>query len=149
MQTTAPKVRYLPPPVRVEIGVPGTARGVIAGLWCVGAAALWWGLPYQQDTFAIAVAVLLLTAWVAYLEANPRDSFVLDWSATGWRCNAGRSAAQAPSVPCAPAVVLDWQRLMLLRVRGLTGGARWVWCRRQDARQWHRFRCALFAGRQP
>ena len=148
MRTTTPKVRYLPPPVRLETREAGLALVAPAALWCLGVVALLWSLPQRPDALAFAVGAVVLTTWAAYREARPRTPVTLDWSTQGWHCAAGMGATQREPAPCVPIVLLDLQRLLLLRVQGLPGGVRWVWCQRRDANQWHRFRCALFAGSQ-
>lgn len=122
---------------------------VLVGLWGMGAMAVLYGLPWQLHSLAVGFAALLLTAWGAYREACLRTPVVLDWSAQGWQMSLPSDAVSSPSVPCAPTVILDFQRFLLVRVQGRSAGVRWLWCQRQDARQWHRFRCALFAARQP
>jgi hypothetical protein len=148
----APKVRYLPPPVRLGAGVTGfapSAVGLIAGLWCAGALAVFYGLPWQSDVLAIGGVALLFSAWAASGEAWPREKVILDWSAQGWHCTLASRHMPQPPVACTPTVVLDLQRLLLVRVQNVCGGVCWLWCQREEAKQWHRFRCALFATRQP
>lgn len=152
METAAPKVRYLSPPVRFDTGGSGVSVGmlaVLAGLWTMGALAVLYGLPWRLDTLAMGFTALSLTACAVYWEAHPRDRVSLDWSAQGWHSLQASDAMNPAHVACVPTVVLDFQRLLLLRVQDVSGTVRWVWCQRQDVGQWHRFRCALFAARQP
>lgn len=148
----APKVRYLPPPVRFGAGATGSAPsavGLVVVLWCTGALAVFYGLPWQSDALVVGAVLLLFSAWAAYGELLPREQVILDWSAKGWHCTVVSCHMPQPPVACAPTVVLDLQRLLLLRIQCASGGVLWLWCQRQDSALWHRFRCALFATRQP
>lgn len=152
METTAPKVRYLPPPVRMEIGgwcAPARPWITLVGLWCAGAMAVLCNLPWQLEAWGVALAALFLSALAVYGEVCPRDTMVLDWSAQGWRCFLVQDAMNPPPNVCTPTVVLDFQRVLLVRVRDPARSVHWLWCVQHDAKQWHRFRCALFAARQP
>lgn len=154
MAVAAPrKVRYLPPPVRFVTGcatAPANLLIVLASLlWCTGALAVLCGLPLRLDTLVMGLAVLTLSGCAVYLEAHPREKIILDWSAQGWHASLASDATNPTHLFCTPIVVLDFQRLLLVRVQGLPGGVRWLWCQQQDVSQWHKFRCALFAARQP
>ena len=119
------------------------------GLWGVGLLAVLVGLPWGLDTMAWGLAALVLSAWVAYRELHPRDRLTLEWSAQGWHGFFVADGVAPDPQPCTTQVVLDLQRCMLVRVQGIPGGVRWLWCQPQDAGQWHWLRCALFAARQP
>ena len=94
----------------------------------------------------VSFGVLGFCLWIASRELHNPSLDRLEWStATGWSCQPYGADMQV----CTPHVVLDLQRLLLLRVTVATGRSHWVWMRRRNAQQWHRFRCALFAGRQP
>lgn len=149
---TAPKARYLPPTVQAEFG---KVRGVgvialVGGLWSLGLLAVLAGVPWQAGSWPWGLAVLLASTVAAGFELRPRGRFLLAWSAAqGWLLsNSCETDGRTPS-PCTPQVVLDLQKIMLLRVRAASGVVHWLWCEQQEARQWHRLRCALFARRQP
>jgi len=69
----------------------------------------------------------------------------LEWSAAqGWLCRPCAEAGVKELQACLPHVVLDLQRVMLLRVAVPGGAGYWVWMSRGHAQQWHRLRCALY-----
>lgn len=153
MAATAPrKVRYLSPSVRFDtgvLGVPGGTIAVLVSLWGMGGLAVLCALPWRLDALAMGFMALSLSALAVYLEVRPRGSVILEWRAqeASWFVTA--DASHSMPIPCVPTVVLDFQQLLLIRVQCASSGVRWLWCHRQDASQWHRFRCALFAVRQP
>ena len=150
--TAPPKVRYLPPSVRFATGGRDVSAGtvaVLASLWVMGALAVLYGLPWRLDAMATGLTVLCLSAVAVYLEACPRFRVFLEWSAQDASWSVVADSLHPISIPCVPAVLLDFQRLLLVRVQCAPSGVHWLWCHRQDASQWHRLRCALFSVRQP
>lgn len=150
-QSDLPKARYLPPPVSSEIGSAASdaARPVVVLLWCAGATAVAVFLLQQPHYWLPGLVAVVLGAWMAYLELQQVVGVCLEWRHQGWCILHGTSAIETEELSCAPRVVLDLQRRLLLRVRDGRGRIHWVWLVRRDKAQWHRMRCALFAVRQP
>lgn len=118
-------------------------------LWCVGAVAVAGFLLQQPHYWLPGFGAVVLGAWAAYLELQQEAGARLEWRHQGWCMLQGTPAAEAEELSCAPRVVLDLQRVLLLRVRDGHERIHWVWLVRRDKTLWHRMRCALFALRQP
>lgn len=106
-------------------------------------------LVLQPQFWLLGMGVLALGSWAALLELRSVAGQRLEWRRPGWHLLLNQPGAGAADLLCEPRVVIDIQHMILLRVVDEQGRVHWVWLARRDTRQWHRLRCALFAGRQP
>lgn len=150
-QTAVPKARYLPPLVSYEIGPAGSsgARGWVVGLWCAGVVAVARLLVLQPQFWPLGLGALAVGSWAALLELRSVAGQRLEWRKPGWHLLLNQPGAAVADLLCEPRVVIDFQRMILLRVTDEQRMIHWVWLVRRDTTQWHRLRCALFARRQP
>lgn len=141
------KEKYLPPAVAVDcdatrLVVPFQAVFVVGAM-----VLLMWSLGSHQSTHS-AFLTLGAFGFCGFLSQREFQSVPLDrlaWSpSNAWSCKPKSTTIVAELQACSPHVVLDLQRVLLLRVKDAHRNVHWVWMRRGDKAQWHRLRCALF-----
>lgn len=145
------KARYLPPPVSYEIGRADAsgARFWVVCLWCTGLVAVLCWLLQQPQYWLIGLVALVPGTWAALLEVHRVAGLRLEWGYQGWHLSLNSSVVDVVPLPCEPRVIIDFQRVILLRVADKQRRIHWLWLAQRDKAQWHYLRCALFAVRQP
>ena len=133
------------PSVSYPVGRSRRAQHLLMLLWalgvgcvtlaCTGSGALDW----RQAMLALSAVVAGVAAWTGLLRACPAGELRFDghhWTITG---GSALHSARA-------AVALDLQSLLLVRLEGPTGAARWIWCDREALpERWPELRRALHA----
>lgn len=127
----------------------------VAGLWLVLSLAV--VIAYSAEVLqSLAGLVLLVVAWIAGVMEFQRVSIsALRWERNQWLVNLipmkkSDGTAGESTVPGQVHVVMDLQFIVLARVVDANDISHFLWlCQHTDPSQWHRLRCALFAGRQP
>ncbi len=145
----AVKAKYLPPAVAVDCEAVRVVVSSPVVIVVSAMALLVWNLVLHQSPLSVVVtiAVFCFAFVIARREFHAIPLAQLVWSRSkGWSCLPKSTSFPTELQPCSPMVVLDWQRVMLLRVTGANGHVDWVWVQRGNAVQWHRMRCALFNG---
>ncbi len=135
----APKVHWQVTRLRVH-------ACVLSMLWLAGliACGAWWLTGGQNVTQHVWVWVVVLAcAVVATRDWRATVPGTLVWDGKGWAWLPEGQGAIDGTV----AVSIDFQRLMLVRFAGASGGVRWLWVEPGvDMVQWRALRRALFCG---
>ncbi len=120
----------------------------LQAVFVVGAMVLlMWSFVSHQSPYSafLTLAVFGFCGFLAQREFQAVPLARLAWSpSNAWSCLPKSTSIVAELQACSPRVVLDLQRVLLLRVNDTHGNVHWVWMRRTDKAQWHRLRCALF-----
>jgi hypothetical protein len=149
---SAVKSKYLPPAVTVDCDAVRAAKSLTPVLGVGVAVYILWALLSSPRSWlgTIVLATVGLCVWIAGREISSMPLQTLAWTtADGWRFKLCGEPEATEMQQCTPRIVLDLQRVMLLRVTASASRTYWLWMRSHNARSWHRLRCALYDGRQP
>ena len=135
------------PPVTYPVGRTPRLAWLLAGLWLVGAAAVFWALFSAPALMQQASEAILLIASVVFSgmacgmfwRSQPPRSLVWDGARWGLGPEPGEGARLH--------VRMDLQRVMLLCLQAPPARRPvWLWAEAaHDAARWHLLRCALYS----
>ena len=138
------------PAVSYPLGRSRALAYLLFAAWLVAAlvTALWWQAARQLDwRLVLGLTSLVGAGWALY--AGWRDAPIgqLVWDGQLWRWESrsyqGGAALQAPTV------MLDLQRVMLLRLQNQARASWWLWAQRSSApARWLDLRRAVYSRRQ-
>lgn len=147
--------KYQPPPVAWTVNPPLHSGGApwFIGLGLVSILAWAIGTPKGFLPSLSAGVLMFLALLVGHRELRSVPIRVLAWNQREWTAT-WRSDNQDTEFngvfPCTVRVLMDFQVIILARIRLQNGRTHVVWLsRKSDPQQWHRLRCALFSARQP
>ncbi len=132
------------PSVSYPVGRSRMARGLLLGIWCLGAAGLAaWCLQFSGAGWRTALlALALLVAGIAARRAaHLGEGAQLQWNGQHWSCT-GSAQLSAGRV----SIHLDFQSLVLVRLSEPGRRAVWLWLDRTSlTSRWLDLRRALHA----
>jgi len=135
------------PSVTYPVGRSRFAGWLLLTAWTAGVVALTgWTAQVRPSAAPLALAwsVVLLAGAVAARAWVSTTAGVLTWEGQTWRWTVGERVLQAH-----PEVVLDLQRVLLLRL-GTPGGAAWLWLEKRKApTRWDDLRRAVYSRAKP
>lgn len=76
----------------------------------------------------------------AFLRWRQTPAGLLSWDGQGWAWELG-----GKHLDCQVKLCIDFQSVVVVRVRVFDAGRHWLWLQRGSSRQWHALRCALVA----
>jgi toxin CptA len=133
------------PSVIYPVGRSRNAERLLFALWLLGVCAVIVaaiqsaGIDWRDGMLLLCAIIATVAAWTGVFRTSGSANLIFDgqcWSMSG---GIELPAAQA-------AVMLDLQRLLLVRLRGTLGATRWIWVER-DAMpgRWRDLRRALYS----
>ena len=132
------------PSVSYPVGRSRMARGLLLGIWCLGAAGLAaWCLQFSGAAWrtALLALTLLVAGMAAWRAAQLGEGAELQWDGQHWSCAGSRQLSAARA-----SIHLDFQALMLVRLYEPGRAAVWLWLERTSwPSRWLDLRRALRA----
>lgn len=132
------------PSVSYPVGRSRFQTVLLVGLSMAGfLAGLFWRQQAQPASWqqALSAALWVAASAAAWQSWHDSPSGSLSWDGRQWRWSDGSKAVSG-----AIEVRLDWQRCLLLRLHGASGGAIWLWLERgRDRCLWEALRRAAFS----